>query len=116
MKFFLDENFPKLIVQILEDRGHQVFDIRSSKFEGSNDTDIFKMAQERGAIFVTTDKDFYHTIPYLFEKHHGIIVVALHQPNRKSLIEKLLFAIDYIDLSKLKSKALLLRDKDYSII
>ncbi len=80
MNFFLDENFPKPVTQILISKGHQVFDMRSTEFEGSGDTKIFELAQEKGAIFLTTDKDFFHTIPFLYEKHRGIIVISLRQP------------------------------------
>jgi len=36
MKFFLDENFPKTVTPILERKGYDVFDIRSTKYEGSD--------------------------------------------------------------------------------
>ncbi len=92
-----------------------MFDIRSTKFEGAPDTEIFKLAQKKEAIFLTTDKDFFHTIPFLFEKHRGIIVIALRQPNRKSITEKLLFVLEHIDLDNLDSRVVLLRDNNYSI-
>lgn len=116
MKFFLDENFPKPATEILARRGHEVFDVRSTEFEGSNDVQIFELAQEKGAIFLTTDKDFFHTIPFLYQRHKGIIVVILRQPSRKNIIEKLLFALDHIDLTHMESKVLLLKDNHYSII
>ena len=53
MNFFLDENFPKPVTQILESRGH---------------------------------------------------------------IEKLLFALDELDLTNIKSTIILIRDNDYSIL
>ena len=84
--------------------------------EGSDDIAIFEMAQKNNAIFLTTDKDFFHTIPYLFEHHHGIIVIILRQPNRRDIINKLLFALDNLDLRNIESKVILLRDNDYSIV
>ena len=115
MNFFLDENFPKTVEVLLKTRGHNVFDIRSTEFEGSHDSSIFIMAQEKKAIFLTTDKDFFHTVPHLFEKHYGVIVIALRQPNRKSITEKLVFALNNIDLSSLESKILMLKDSHYFI-
>jgi predicted nuclease of predicted toxin-antitoxin system len=115
MKFFLDENFPKPAADLLTARGHEVFDIRSTEFEGSNDSQIFELAQAEGAIFLTTDKDFFHTIPFFYQKHKGIIVITLRQPNRRGLIEKLLFALDHIDLTAIESKVLLLKDTQFSI-
>jgi predicted nuclease of predicted toxin-antitoxin system len=116
MKFFLDENFPKSVTVILETKGHKVFDVRSTEDEGSDDFHIFKLAQDKESIFVTTDKDFFHTIPYLFEKHYGVIVITLRQPDRKSITEKFLFALNHFNLSSFESKILLLKDNIFSII
>ena len=116
MNFFLDENFPKPAADVLISRGHQVFDIRSTEFEGSSDSTIFQLAQEKEAILPTTDKDFFHTIPFLFEEHCGIIVIALRQPNRESVLEKVVFVLDHFELTDLKSKVLHLKDKHYSLI
>ncbi len=115
MKFFLDENFPKTVASILEEMGHEVFDIRSTEFEGSDDNLIFQMAQDKKAIFLTTDKDFFHTIPSLYETHYGIVVIVIRKPNRSSIMEKFLFALNHVDLSSFKSKILVLRDNNYSI-
>ena len=116
MKFFLDENFPKSVSSILEQDGHDVIDIRSTQYEGSDDLTIFDLAQKNEAIFLTTDKDFFHTVPNLFENHYGIIVITLRQPNRHSITEKLLFALNNFDLSSLNSKVILLRDNFFSVI
>ena len=58
-------------MKILESRhrsiGHKVFDIRSTKFEGTDDFSIFELAQEENAIFLTTDKDFFFfLVPKLY--------------------------------------------------
>ena len=116
MNFFLDENFPKTVSILLEKKGHTVFDIRSTENEGLDDISIFKLAQQKKAIFLTTDKDFFHTIPFLFKSHHGVIIIALRKPNRKSITEKLSYTLLHFDLSSFQSKVLLLRDNDFSII
>jgi predicted nuclease of predicted toxin-antitoxin system len=46
MKFFLDENFPKAAVGMLKGMGHEVFDLRGTNREGSQDGDIFAEAQQ----------------------------------------------------------------------
>ncbi len=75
MRFFLDENFPKQAASVLKAKGHEVFDIRGTSQEGAPDASIFKLAQEKSAVFLTTDKDFFHTVPLQFPEHCGIIVV-----------------------------------------
>ncbi len=115
MNFFLDENIPKSVVKYLTKQGNSVFDIRATKNEGAEDSIIFEMAQKEHAIFVTTDRDFFHTIPYLFEKHCGVIVIALRQPNSIQIKNKIIWALDNLDFSTFTNKILLLKDNQYTI-
>jgi predicted nuclease of predicted toxin-antitoxin system len=69
VKFFLDENFPRKATRMLESHGFEVFDIRGTEIEGADDKTLFEKAQQHEAIFLTTDKDFYHTVPFFYESH-----------------------------------------------
>jgi len=115
MIFFLDENFPKSAGTFLESKGHEVIDIRLTEDIGLDDNSIFSLAQKHSAIFLTTDKDFFHTIPLKFENHNGIIVIALSLPNRKNILEKLIWSYENINLEKLSNRVILLRDNNYLI-
>lgn len=75
MIFFLDENFPKTAHDYLSGLGHYVLDIRGTKEEGADDASLFEMAQINKVIFLTTDRDFFHTIPQTIPDHYGIIVI-----------------------------------------
>jgi len=116
MNFFLDENFPKSAVKLLSERDHPVFDIRSTVREVATDDAIFRLAQDGQSIFLTTDKDFYHTVPFHYPHHHGIIVILLHQPNRRNIIEKLEYFLDHFDLEHMRSKVILFKENHYSVI
>jgi predicted nuclease of predicted toxin-antitoxin system len=113
MRFFLDENFPKTTAKLLLENGHSVFDIRGTSEEGAEDISIFQMAQKEKAIFLTTDKDYFHTIPHLFESHYGIIVITLSQPNRRNISDKLMWALNHIDMLMFENKIILLKDNTY---
>ena len=115
MNFFLDENFPKSAEDYLITLGHQTFNIRSTQLEGIDDNTIFKLAQEKEAIFLTTDKDFFHTVPLQFASHKGIIIVNLRLPNRKSILEKLMWAIENFELANFDNKVALLRDNSFTL-
>jgi predicted nuclease of predicted toxin-antitoxin system len=115
MKFFLDENFPKSSEVILNEFGHKVFDIRGTSREGLSDLEIFKLAQEKKAVFLTTDKDFFHTIPFQFEEHSGVIIIALSQPSGHVINSKLKWFLDNFDFNYIKSKVILLKDNSYLI-
>ena len=88
MTFFVDENIPFLAVSYLKNAGHVVQDIRSTDQEGLADTAIFALACEYQALFLTTDKDFYHTIHLSSRPHYGIVVIALSRPNAKRILDK----------------------------
>ncbi len=115
MKFFLDENFPKSAGTLLMAEGHTVLDVRGTEFEGAEDPDIFAMAQERQAVFLSTDRDFFHTIPHLLPKHCGIVVIALRQPNRRAILNRLSWFLDRFGNHPLIDKAYLLRDRTYAV-
>ena len=115
MNFFLDENFPKAATKILNDNGHTIFDIWNTKYEGADDSDIFRIAQEKKAIFLTTDKDFYHTIPSKYKKHYGIVIITLRHPNRDQIIQKMQYFLDNLELDSIKSKVFLFKDNNYSV-
>ena len=115
MNFFLDENFPKSAESYLQSLGHKTFSTRSTNLEGIDDHSIFQIAQEKDAIFLTTDKDFFHTVPFQFNIHSGIIVIALRLPDRKSILEKLKWAIENLEIEKFSNKVVLLRDNTYTV-
>ena len=113
MNFFLDENFPKSAERLLIAGGHDVLDIRGTNKEGSDDLSIFNMAQAQRAIFLSTDKDFFHTIPYLFPDHYGIVVIALRQPNRHGILSRLSWFLEHYGNLSINGKAFLLRDQAF---
>jgi predicted nuclease of predicted toxin-antitoxin system len=116
MKFFLDENFPKAAAGMLEGMGHEVFDLRGSGREGLPDSGIFAEAQNLEAVFLTTDRDFFHTIPHLHERHAGIIVIALRQPNRSAILGKLLWILNRFKQGDFKNRAVQLRDQSWIVV
>ncbi|MHC4874617.1 MAG: DUF5615 family PIN-like protein [Planctomycetota bacterium] len=110
MNFLLDENFPKSAGVLLEEKGHKVFDYRGTSEEGADDFRLFEIAQNNEAVILTTDRDFYHTVPILYKHHFGVIVVALKQPNRKAITDRLEWLLDQIEIFPLNDKVIQLRD------
>lgn len=110
MVFFLDENFPRRASSILVENGNKAIDIRGTELEGIDDVEIFKIAQKYKAVFLTTDRDFYHTIPYKYPDHFGIIVVALSRPDAKSICDKLKIGLSYISKNSMAGRCILFTD------
>lgn len=115
MIFFIDENFPRKVMLHLNSLGHTTIDGHSNEYKGVDDYILFTKAQQNSAIFLTTDRDFFHTIPFQFENHFGVIVITLSQPNRKAILEKLDWALNNMDIHNFKNTILLLRDKSHII-
>ena len=93
MKFFLDENFPRAALAFLESVGHTAAHALQHFPPGTADANLFAYAQAQQAVFVSTDKDFFHTIPLAFEQHCGAIVITLRKPNRADLLRRLAEAL-----------------------
>jgi predicted nuclease of predicted toxin-antitoxin system len=115
MIFFLDENFPKTVAKQSSLSKHKIIDICETDKTGLGDIAIFKLAQEHEPIFLTTDMDFFHTIPFHFPQHSGVIIVALNQPNRKRILEKIAWCLENKDLTDIANKVILLKDNSYTI-
>jgi predicted nuclease of predicted toxin-antitoxin system len=103
MKFFLDENFPRTALAFLESAGHPATHTLQHFPPGKDDATFFAYAQEQQAVFVTTDKDFFHTIPLAFERHCGAIVITLRKPNRADLLRRLADALAQLGERELKN-------------
>jgi len=115
MRFFLDENFPKAARALLTREDHEVVDIRGTEKEGSGDDELFLMAQDSHAVFLTTDKDFFHTVPHLYPQHGGVVVVALRQPDRQSILAKLSWLLAHITAEQIEGRVFLLLDASYVV-
>lgn len=115
MRFFLDENFPKTTRLMLAELGHETLDVRGTKQEGSTDEELFLLAQKSQAVFLTTDRDFFHSIPHLYPLHAGVVVIALRQPNRRSIMAKLSWLLDHVPMDQFAARVFLLRDANYVV-
>lgn len=109
MKILLDENFPKSAVDTIVEAGYEPIAFDSVLSYGANDEEVFATAQSLGAILLTSDRDFYHTVPLLHPCHHGIIVVALRQPNRAAIQQRLSWLLETFTES-FENKVFILRD------
>ena len=116
MKFLLDENFPKAACSFLAARGHSVLDVRDSSQRGVDDAMLFEWAQAEGAVFLTTDRDFFHTIPHVYDAHCGVVVIALRQPNRTNILSRMEWFLDHFGAEEIRNRAVQLRDRTYITI
>lgn len=75
MKFLADQNFPRTSTLLLAEFGHELVLTSFDPEASLSDHWIFEEAQRRGAVLLTTDKDFFHTIPWLYLEHKGAVIL-----------------------------------------
>jgi predicted nuclease of predicted toxin-antitoxin system len=115
MKFFLDENFPRSAITVLRECGHEVIDARELLPAGSADALLFDKACELGAVLLSTDRDFFHTLSLGSSTHPGIVVIALRQPNRERILTRLQWFLDSVPQTEISGHAYQLRDTTYIV-
>ena len=72
MKFLLGENFPRPAADLIEECGHEAVRFDAVCNSGDDDDTVFVAAQRVCATILTSDRDFYHTIPLLHPVYAGI--------------------------------------------
>lgn len=112
MKFLLDENFPLSSADFIESCGHKAVRFYDTCESVDDDESIFAAAQRLGATILTSDRDFYHTVPLLHPVHAGIVVVALRQPNRAAINARLKWFMENVP-EPLDNRVFILRDFSY---
>ena len=88
MKAKLDENLPLQIASGLRMLGHDVHTMQEERLSGCADSDLWRAAQREGRLLITQDLDFSDERRFAPGTHHGIVLIRLHSPNRRKLIER----------------------------
>jgi predicted nuclease of predicted toxin-antitoxin system len=89
MKIKLDENLPHQLAILLKDLGHDVDTLFEERLVGHADTEIWEAAQKESRFLITQDLDFSDSRQFAPGSHHGILLIRLHSPNRRNLIERI---------------------------
>jgi len=79
MNILVDENIPLMTVTALREQGHDVKHIRGTDQQGLHDKELWTLALAEQRVLITTDKGFTER---RHDRHAGILVVRLRQPNR----------------------------------
>ncbi|MBI3813176.1 MAG: DUF5615 family PIN-like protein [Nitrospinae bacterium] len=85
LKFIIDEDMPRSTATVLRNRGFEVLDVRDCGLRGKSDDDIFRFAQQVGAIILTGDMGFGNLLHFPIGSHVGIVIA--HYPNEISVSE-----------------------------
>src|SRR5271157_3094487 len=89
MKIKLDENLPLRLATLLRNLGHDVHTTLEEGLSGSSDQEIWERAQKESRFLITQDLDFSDSRRFAPGSHHGLLLVRLHSPSRRNLIERI---------------------------
>jgi predicted nuclease of predicted toxin-antitoxin system len=112
MRFYLDENFPLLAAAQLRAAGHEVFRAIELHPAGTSDRDLFEDAQCRKAIFLTTDKDFFHTVPFFVsDRVTPTVAITLSKANSANIAARLAVLLESVQLDDDPAAVYLVTDR-----
>jgi predicted nuclease of predicted toxin-antitoxin system len=112
MKILVDENIPNVTVRELRAQEHDVLDIRGTERQGMFDDVLWPFAQTEQRMLITTDKGFSE---HREEKHHGILVVRLRQPNEQRIHARIMAAFRQFPENEWPGLLVVMRDEVQSV-
>lgn len=89
MKVKLDENLPLQLATVLRDLGHDVHTLHDEGLVGHSDREVWEATQKESRFLITQDMDFSDSRRFAPGSHHGVLLIRLHSPNRRDLIERI---------------------------
>jgi predicted nuclease of predicted toxin-antitoxin system len=112
MRVLVDENIPKITVQALTELGNEVLDIRGTERQGADDEGLWALALSETRLLITTDKGF---VDHRDEKHYGILIVRLHQPNEERIHARVKAALRQFGAQDWPGLTVVMRDTVQSV-
>jgi len=76
VKFLVDEDLPRSVVELLRGCGHEAISAREAGLGGAKDSKIAAYAKSKGFCLLTGDFDFSDIRNYPPSNYHGLVIVA----------------------------------------
>jgi predicted nuclease of predicted toxin-antitoxin system len=89
MHFKLDENLPPSTAELLRGLGHDVTTVYDQGLQGHNDPELLTACQGEGKVLLSLDLDFSNILVYPPERYAGLIVLRLHEPGPRAVLNLL---------------------------
>jgi predicted nuclease of predicted toxin-antitoxin system len=112
MDILADENIPLMTVARLRQLGHDVMDVRGTGQQGLPDADLWTLALAEERLLITTDKGFTDRRR---DRHSGILVVRLGQPNRHKIHNAVMLAMGRFVQRQWPDLLVVMRDRTMSV-
>jgi len=109
MRFLVDEDLPRSLAGVFRSAGHEAFDVRDIGLRGHPDLEVFREAQQRGAVLVSGDRGFANILSHPPGSHAGILIA--HFPNEiptGTLNEQILGAIESLGEGEIRGNLVMI--------
>lgn len=115
IQFLLDENIPPAVGQFLRDKGFQTKEVRDSLSPGAPDDAVMALARQEGMMLVTFDKHFSNLLVYPPGSHDGIILIRIHPPLIRDIINAFKQLFERLDITTIKGALLVLEREGFRV-
>jgi predicted nuclease of predicted toxin-antitoxin system len=111
MRFLIDENIRREIIEFLKQKGHDVAVVPS----GIEDDMVAKLAKKEKRILLTHDKHFTNIFSYPPKEFFGIIRIKIHPPRLKEILSSLGELLQRLSYEDLEKRLIILRKDGFQI-
>lgn len=111
MKFLIDENIRKEIIEFLIDKEHDIDVVPS----GSKNGEVIKLARNKKRILLTHDVHFSNILLYNPKTSFGIIRIRIHPPDIEKIINALDRLLEEIKGANISGKLIILEEDNFRI-
>lgn len=101
MKIKVDEDLPRLALQILQDAGYDALGVIDQEMGGWPDTELWHSIQAEQRLLITADKGFGDIRSYSPGTHGGVLVLRPTQDGIRPLIDLLGRVLENVELASL---------------
>ena len=95
VRLLIDENVPRLIWEVFEERGHEVLHVRDRLGSGTADLEIADHAFANGAVVVTWNHSHFRRLSNRLTGQAGLITLKCSEPNGRIRLEKFVEEIEW---------------------
>jgi len=116
LKFFVDQNIPKLVVVWLRQKGFEIVTLSDVNLRGAEDLDIALFAMQNSLAVLTQDTDFTKIYYNRYRRKLTVIFVNTKEGTAQSVINALNEAHLRLNLKDVKNQLVLIKDRKIRVI
>jgi predicted nuclease of predicted toxin-antitoxin system len=102
MRVKIDEDLPKIAVQMLRDRGYQADSVTEQGMGGWKDPDLWQAVQAEHRFLITADKGFADVRFYAPGTHAGVLLLRPDEDGIRPVVELLRRVLESYGLGALE--------------